>query len=67
MEKPRTLLPARELLGLYVTILAHTYEDPESTFAQRPVLETLRNVLTSLDCCEVDMKFEPEASDLVDQ
>ena len=34
--------------------------DPESTFAQGPVLEILRNVLNSLDCCEVDMRIGPE-------
>ena len=49
--KPRTMLLTRELLGVCVTILAHAYEDPESTFAQGPVLEILRNVLTSLDWC----------------
>ena len=50
-----------------ITIRAHTYEDPESTFALGPVLETLRNVLHSVDCCEVDMKFGAETSDLANQ
>jgi hypothetical protein len=48
------MLLARELLGVCVTILA---QDPESTFAQGPVLEILR---TSLDWCQVDMKIGPE-------
>jgi hypothetical protein len=33
----------------------------------RTVLETLRNVLNSLDCCEVDMKLGPETSALANQ
>jgi hypothetical protein len=58
--KPRTMLLARELLGACVTILDHAYEDPESTFAQGP-----RNVLTSLDCCEVDTKIGPKTPGLI--
>ena len=59
--EPRTMLLARELLGVCVTILAHVHEDPESTFAQGPVLEILRNVLNSLDSCKAEMEIGPAA------
>jgi len=58
--KPQTMLLARELLGVCVTILAHAYEDRESAFAQGPVLEILRNVLDSFQWCEADMQIGPE-------
>ena len=49
MAKPRTMLLARELLGICVTILAYEGEDPEGTLAQGPVLEIVRNVISSLE------------------
>ena len=64
--KPRTMLLARELLGVCVTILAHAHEDPESTFAQGPVLEILRNVLNSLDWCKAEMEIGPAAPCLIE-
>jgi len=47
--QPRTVLLARELLRMCVTTLAHAHEDPESTLAQGPVLEIIRNVITALE------------------
>jgi hypothetical protein len=35
--KPRTMLLARELLGVCVTILAHAYKDPEGICARAPM------------------------------
>ena len=58
------MLLARELLGVCVTILAYVCEDPECTIAQGPVLKILRNVLPSLDWCEVDMKIGAEMPEL---
>lgn len=52
--EPRTVLLARELLGMCVTILAHQYEDPEHTLAQGPVLEIVQNVIKSLDAIKSD-------------
>ena len=49
MAKPRTMLLARELLGICVTILAYEGEDPEGMLAQGPVLEIVRNVISSLE------------------
>jgi hypothetical protein len=45
--KPSTVMLARELLGVCVTILSH--EDPKSVLAEGPVVEILRNVVKSLD------------------
>ncbi|HEU0040279.1 MAG TPA: hypothetical protein VFR76_13505 [Verrucomicrobiae bacterium] len=53
--EPRTVLLARELLRMCVTILAHGNEDPESVLAQGPVLEIVRNVITSLEAMHGDM------------
>ena len=48
-SEPRTILLARELLGICVTILAHQYENPEHTLSDGPVLEIVRNVVKSLE------------------
>jgi hypothetical protein len=53
--EPRTILLARELLGVCVTILAHETEDPEHILAQGPVLDIVRNVIKSLDTMNGDM------------
>ena len=45
-SEPHTLLCARELLGVAVTMLTHS--DRESTLAQGPVLEIVRNVRNAL-------------------
>jgi hypothetical protein len=50
--QPRTVLCARELLGIAVTILAHENEDPESTLSQGPVLDIVRNVVKAME--EID-------------
>lgn len=49
MCEPRTIMLARQLLRMCVTILAHQQEDPEHTFSEGPVLDIVRNVLKALD------------------
>lgn len=53
--EPRTILLARELLGMCITILAYKNEDPKSVLAEGPVLEILRNVVASLEDLSGDM------------
>lgn len=48
-SEPRTILLAREMLGVCVTILAYQNEDPEGALAQGPVLEIVRSVVKSLE------------------
>jgi hypothetical protein len=57
--KPRTVLLARELLRIAVTILAFRCEDPdpEMSLGNGPVLELVRNVVASLDDCEGGMRI----------
>ena len=57
---PHTMLGARQMLGMAVTILAHTQEDPESNLAQGPLLEIVRNVIKSLEWCKGEMHLGPE-------
>jgi hypothetical protein len=59
--KPRTMLLARELLGVCITILAH--EDPEGTLAEGPVLEIVRNVVEALEHCKAEMRIGPKSDD----
>jgi hypothetical protein len=47
--EPHTVLLARELLGVALTILNHAGEDPEHTLADGPVLDIVRNVLAALN------------------
>ncbi len=58
--KPRTMLLARELLGMCVTILAFENEDPKGTLAKGPVLEIVRNVISSLEFLKADMRIGPK-------
>jgi hypothetical protein len=58
--KPQTMLLARELLGMCVTILAYEGEDPEGTLAQGPVLEIIRNVISSLNHQKATMRIRPK-------
>jgi hypothetical protein len=60
MAEPRTMLLARELLGIAITILAHGGEDPDATLAQGPVLDIVRNVVKALDFCKADMRVGPK-------
>ena len=60
MAEPRTVLLARELLGIAVTILAYAGEDPEGTLAQGPLLDLVRNVVKSLDYCKGEMRIGPK-------
>jgi hypothetical protein len=55
--KPNTMFLATELLGICVTILAHVHEDPESTLANGPVVEIVRNVVDSLEWRDRDMRI----------
>jgi hypothetical protein len=59
--EPQTMLLARELLRMAVTILAYTGEDPnpDSTLGNGPVLEIVRNVLASLEHCKAEMRIGP--------
>jgi hypothetical protein len=61
MCEPRTILLARELLGICVTILAFAYEDPEGALAEGPVLEIVRNVISSLDHMKAEMRIGPKS------
>jgi hypothetical protein len=56
--KPRTMLLARQLLGMCVTILA--YEDRESVLADGPVLDIIHNVISSLEFCKGEMRIGPK-------
>jgi hypothetical protein len=58
--EPRTMLCARELLGVVNTILAHAVEDPEATLASGPVLEIVRNVTEALGHCEHEMRLRAD-------
>ena len=52
---PRTVLLAREMLGICVTILAHP--EPEANLAKGPVLEIIKNVLAALDQMSAETRF----------
>jgi hypothetical protein len=58
--KPQTMLLARELLRMAVTILAYTGENPDCTLGNGPVLEIVRNVLASLEHCKAEMRIGPK-------
>jgi hypothetical protein len=60
--QPQTMLLARELLRMAVTILAYSGEDPnpESALGNGPVLEIVRNVLASLEDCKAEMRIGPK-------
>jgi hypothetical protein len=58
---PRTMLGARQMLGMAVTILA--YEDPKGTLAEGPVLEIVRNVVGALEHCKAEMRIGPKPDD----
>jgi len=60
--EPRTVLLARELLGIAITILAH--ENRESYLAQGPLLDILRNVVHSLEYCKAEMRIGKKAVQL---
>jgi hypothetical protein len=58
--KPGTMLLAREMLGIAVTILAYAHEDAESPLAAGPVLELIQNVVAQLEYCDGAMKLGPK-------
>ncbi len=58
--EPRTILLARELLRIALTILVHQREDAESPLSDGPVLDVVRNVLSSLDWLPGETRLGPE-------
>jgi hypothetical protein len=56
-NKPRTLLCAREMMGIAVAILAHP-DASEHTFALAPVLEIVRNVHAALGHLDGTLRLE---------
>jgi hypothetical protein len=60
--KPRTILLARQLLGIVKTILAYKGEDsnPGNYFADGPVLDIVHNVLELLEYCKADLRVGPQ-------
>ena len=62
MAKPRTMLLARELLGMCVTILAYQNEEPEGVLGQGPVLEIVRNVISSLEFMKAETRIGSKRS-----
>jgi hypothetical protein len=57
--EPRTMLGARELLKICVTILAH--EDKESPLSDGPLVDIIHNVVASLEWCDADMLIGKKA------
>jgi len=57
--QPRTMLLAREMLRMVVTILIDEMENPESVLADGPALKLVQNVLSSLAYCRGDMRIGP--------
>jgi hypothetical protein len=53
--KPHTMLLVYELLGMCATILA--YEHPKDELARGPVLDIVRNVMSSLGSCKPEMRI----------
>jgi hypothetical protein len=61
--KPRSVLLARQMLGIVRTILADRERDPEATLADGPVLEFVRNALSSLEWLPGETKLGPVKRD----
>ena len=60
-SKPSTMLTACEMLRVCMTILAHQQEDSKHTFAEGPVLEIVRSVLSALEDVRSEMAVGSEA------
>jgi hypothetical protein len=58
--EPRTIILARELLGVAATILAHSIEHPEATLSDGPILEIIVNVKNALEHCDGKMPIGPK-------
>lgn len=58
--EPRTIMLARELLGVAATILAHATEDPRAALAEGPILEIIVNVKKALEHCDGRMSIGPK-------
>jgi hypothetical protein len=52
--EPQTVLGARELLGIAIKMLTYRIESPESTVAQGPVVQLIRNVNEALKWLDGD-------------
>jgi len=61
--KPRTVLLARELLRICMTILARQKEDPEHVMADGPILEIVRNVVAALEFLDNETRLGPETDE----
>ena len=48
LGEPQTVLGARELLGIAIKMLTYRLESPESTVAQGPIVQLVRNVNEAL-------------------
>src|ERR1700737_5559010 len=57
--EPQTVLGARELLGIAIKMLTYRIESPESTVAQGPVIQLLRNVNEALKWLDGHMRLCP--------
>jgi hypothetical protein len=65
--EPQTVLGARELLGIAIKMLSYRIESPESTVAQGPVVQLIRNVNEALKWLDGDTRLcPPSRSDKTD-
>jgi hypothetical protein len=65
--EPQTVLGARELLGIAIKMLTYRIESPESTVAQGPVVQLIRNVNEALKWLDGDTRLcPPSRSDKTD-
>jgi hypothetical protein len=65
--EPQTVLGARELLGIAIKMLTYRIESPESTVAQGPVVQLIRNLNEALKWLDGDTRLcPPSRSDKTD-
>ena len=57
LGEPQTVLGARELLGMAIKMLPYLIESPESTVAQGPVVQLIRNVNEALKWLDGDTRL----------
>ena len=55
--QPRTVMLAREMLGVVATILAHAKEDPKAVLAEGADTEIVLNVKNALEFCPGAMEI----------
>jgi len=67
LGEPQTVLGARELLGIAIKMLTYRIESPESTVAQGPVVQLIRNLNEALKWLDGDTRLcPPSRSDKTD-